>query len=223
MTQGQARAPARLVLATGNPGKALEFAELFAGLPLRLVPQSEFQVPEADEPAATFLENALAKARHAARHTGLAALADDSGLCVRRLGGAPGVRSARFASSELAGGSREAQDAANNARLLQCLDAVDDPVDRSAHFVCVLVAVREPDDPEPLIAHGWLHGCIATGLVGKAGFGYDPLFMLPDGMTLAQLATEAKNVISHRARAARQMAQLLQAFWGIGAFPAVSP
>ncbi len=206
--------PLQIVLATGNPGKRAEFASLFAGLSLHwLHPDPALPAPE--EPHPTFVENALAKARHASRHGGRPALADDSGLCVHALGGAPGVRSARFALGASGGpaATRDAQDAANNRLLLQRLQGLGE---RRAHFVCVLVAVRDPEDPEPLVAHGWLHGEVAQEPAGQAGFGYDPLFLLPrQGRTLAQLDAQAKNRFSHRARACSQMVQLLQAFWGV--------
>lgn len=204
----------RLILATGNPGKCAEFQALFNGLQIELAAQSEYAVPECPEPHCTFVENALAKARHASAHTALPALADDSGLCVQALAGEPGVWSARYAQpAEGSATDRATQDALNNAKLLSELNGC---ADRRAHFVCVLAAVRRPDDPEPLIAHGWLHGRIATRLEGTGGFGYDPLFMLNEGgATLAQLLAEDKNRVSHRARAAGQMAQLLQAFWGV--------
>ena len=206
-------APYRLVLATGNPGKWAEFKALLSGLQLDLILQSDRGVSACDEPHATFVENALAKARHASRHTSLPALADDSGLCVRALYGAPGVRSARYAQVDGARAARAMQDAANNSLLL---DSLAEAADRSAHFVCVLAAVRRADDPEPLIAHGWLHGQVATSAAGEGGFGYDPLLVLPtSGLTLAQLPAEQKNRISHRARAVGQMQQLLQAFWGV--------
>ncbi len=210
---GVESAPCGLVLATGNPGKWAEFKALLSALQLDLILQSDRGVSACDEPHATFVENALAKARHASQHTGLPALADDSGLCVRALHGAPGVRSARYAQACAARATREIQDAANNSLLL---DNLADVADRRAHFVCVLAAVRRADDPEPLIAHGWLHGQVATAAAGEGGFGYDPLFVLPaSGLTLAQLPAEQKNRISHRARAAGQMQQLLQAFWGV--------
>ncbi len=201
----------RLVLASGNAGKLAEFGALFGGLRLQLAAQSDWNVAPCDEPAPTFIENALLKARHAARHTGLPALADDSGLCVAALGGEPGVRSARFAGDA-------ADDAANNALLLERLHGV---TQRQAHFVCVLVALRRADDPEPLIAHGWLHGSVAARPCGDGGFGYDPLFV-PGGAhaTLAELDAAAKNAVSHRGRAAAQMARLLQAFWGVAAHAA---
>jgi XTP/dITP diphosphohydrolase len=198
----------QLVLASGNAGKLAEFGALFGALQLELVAQSQWRVPPCDEPAPSFVENALAKARHAAQHTGRPALADDSGLCVAALGGEPGVRSARYAG--------EAADAAaNNALLLDRLHGVSQ---RQAHFVCVLVALRRVDDPEPLIAHGWLHGTIADAARGGAGFGYDPLFVPGNAATtLAELDAAAKNAISHRGRAAAQMVRLLQAFWGVEA------
>ena len=205
-----------LLLATGNPGKRAEFRSLFGGLRLQWL-DPDPSLPECHEPHGTFVENALAKAREASRHSGRPALADDSGLCVQALGGAPGVRSARYAQRDEQGpgdgAARAQQDAANNRLLLQRLQGVGD---RRAHFVCVLVALRDPDDPEPLVAHGWLHGHIAAAAQGQGGFGYDPLFVLPQqGLTLGQLDAEHKNRISHRARAAGQMAQLLQAFWGV--------
>ncbi len=203
-----------LVLATGNPGKREQFEALLAGLHVRLHGLDD-SVPECDEPFGTFVENALAKARHASRHTGKPALADDSGLCVRALDGAPGVRSARFAPPPpgVTALPRADQDARNNELLLQRLQREGE---RRAHFVCVLVALRDADDPEPLVAHGWLHGHIAAQPAGDGGFGYDPLFVLPQqGLTLAQIEPDLRNRISHRARAAGQMAQLLQAFWGV--------
>jgi XTP/dITP diphosphohydrolase len=200
----------QLVLASGNAGKLAEFGALFGALQLELVAQSQWRVAPCDEPAPSFVENALAKARHAAQHTGRPALADDSGLCVAALGGEPGVRSARFASVDV--GDR-ADDAANNALLLDRLRGV---AQRQAHFVCVLVALRRIDDPEPLIAHGWLHGSIAEAARGSGGFGYDSLFVPGNATaTLAELDSAAKNAISHRGRAAAQMARLLQAFWGV--------
>ena len=206
--------PAEIVLATGNPGKRAEFESLLGALQLRLRTLDP-SVPECEEPFGTFVENALAKARHAARLAAAPALADDSGLCVRALDGAPGVRSARYAAltDGQAALPRAEQDARNNELLLQRLHGAGD---RRAHFVCVLVALRHADDPEPLVAHGWLHGTVAAQPAGEGGFGYDPLFVLPQqGLTLAQIEPEQKNRISHRARAAGQMAQLLQAFWGI--------
>ncbi len=162
-------------------------------------------VPEAEEPHPTFVENALAKARNCARHTGLAALADDSGLCVDALDGAPGVHSAYFAGRL---GGREERDRANNALLV---DKLAGRGDRSAHYVCVMVLVRRADDPEPVIAEGRWHGRIAEAARGGGGFGYDPLFLLPDlDRTAAQLAADEKNRLSHRAIAASRLAARLR-------------
>jgi XTP/dITP diphosphohydrolase len=198
----------RMVLASGNPGKLAELSALLAPLGWQLQPQSAFGVAEADEPHPTFVENALAKARHASFHTGLPALADDSGLCVAALGGLPGVRSARFAPPT--GSVRAQQDAANNAQLLRQLSGV---ADRTARFVCVIVALQHAADPEPLIAHGALAGAIALAPQGQGGFGYDPLFRLPDGRTLAQCDVQEKNRISHRAQALHALLPLLQSAW----------
>ncbi len=211
----------RLVLATGNLGKWREFQTLLQGLELELALQSDWNVSECPEPHATFIENALAKARHASQHTGLPALADDSGLCVQAIDGAPGVHSARFALNERSQASaklaRNVQDQANNSKLLSELVAV---TDRRAHFVCVLAAVRHSADPEPLIAHGWLHGRIAVQAAGEGGFGYDSIFLLPEtNLTLAQISAAQKNSVSHRACAARQLALLLQEFWRVGSVP----
>jgi XTP/dITP diphosphohydrolase len=185
----------RVVLASGNPGKLREFSALFAPLGIELAPQGEFGVPEAEEPHVTFVENALAKARHASRLTGLPALADDSGLCVAALGGAPGVYSARYAQRQGAGQG----DAANNALLVRELAG---QADRRAWYVAVLVLVRSENDPCPLIGEGLWHGEIADAPQGANGFGYDPYFFLPDlGKSAAALAPEEKNRVSHRARA----------------------
>jgi len=189
----------RLVLASNNAGKLREFGELLAPRGWSLLPQAELGVPEAEEPHVTFLENALAKARHASRLTGLPALADDSGLCVTALRDAPGVVSARFAALE--GGPRS--DAANNALLLRKLEGQED---RSARYVAVLVLVRHADDPQPLVAEGVWHGRIAEAPAGDNGFGYDPLFFVPDlGQTVAQMAADRKNAISHRGQAMRHL------------------
>ena len=189
----------RVVLASGNPGKLREFAALLGPLGLELVPQSELGVGEAEEPHPTFIENALAKARHASRHTGLPALADDSGLCVAALGDAPGVYSARYA--QLAGGARS--DEANNALLLRELAGRRD---RRARYVAVLALVRHPDDPQPLIGQGELHGEILDAPRGTGGFGYDPLFWLPAMQrSVAELDPQEKNRISHRALALREL------------------
>jgi XTP/dITP diphosphohydrolase len=194
----------KVVLASGNPGKLKEFSAILATADIAMVPQSELGVPDADEPHATFVENALAKARHASRLTGLPALADDSGLCVNALGGAPGVYSARFA--QRAGG--EKSDAANNRHLTALLQAHDD---RSASYVAVLVYVSAADDPRPIIAEGTWDGQIIDTPRGANGFGYDPHFYLPGlGKTVAELAPADKNVLSHRATALKQLVQALR-------------
>ena len=186
----------RLVLASHNPGKLREFADLFAPLGLSLTPQSALNIPEAEEPHFTFIENALAKARHAARLSGLPALADDSGLCVTALAGAPGVFSARYAGLPKS-------DERNNAALLTALQ--DEP-NRAAQYVCVLVLVRDAHDPQPLIGLGRWSGEIATAPRGEQGFGYDPLFWLPAlGRTAAELDPAYKNQLSHRARALQSL------------------
>jgi len=187
----------KIVLASNNAGKLREFSALAAALGVRLVPQGQWGVSAAEEPHVTFLENALAKARHASRLTGLPALADDSGLCVAALGDAPGVHSARYA--QLAGG--ELSDAANNARLLAELASIAAD-QRQARYVAVLVLVRHADDPQPLIGEGVWQGRMLSAPRGEGGFGYDPLFWLPDNdQTAAELAPEEKNRVSHRARA----------------------
>jgi XTP/dITP diphosphohydrolase len=186
----------RLVIASSNAGKIRELTAMLAPLGFEPAPQGALGVPEADEPHHTFVENALAKARNAARHTSHPALADDSGLCVHALGGAPGVHSAYFAGRE---GSREERDRANNALLLERLAG---ETDRRAHYYCVIVLVRDADDPEPLIAEGRWAGEIVDKARGAGGFGYDPLFLLPRrGCTAAELPPEEKNRVSHRATA----------------------
>lgn len=186
----------KLVLASGNPGKLREIGALLAPLGIAVVAQAALGIGEADEPHETFLENALAKARHASRASGLPALADDSGLCVDALGGEPGVHSAYYAGRE---GSRAQRDAANNAKLLAALAA---QAERSAHFACVMVLMRHPDDPQPLVAEGNWYGEIGRAARGENGFGYDPLFLLPGrGCTSAELPAEEKNRISHRGQA----------------------
>src|SRR5205823_303816 len=193
----------KLVLASGNPGKVREI-EAIAGASLELMLQSTLGIAEADEPHASFVENALAKARHASRAAHLPALADDSGLCVEALGGEPGVHSAYYAGRE---GSREERDARNNAKLLAELGA-----ERSAYYCSLMVLVRRPDDPRPLIAEGIWRGEIARAPRGTNGFGYDPLFLLPAlGKTAAELSPAQKNRISHRALALRKLLELLYA------------
>jgi XTP/dITP diphosphohydrolase len=191
----------KLVLASGNAGKLREFAQLLAPFDFEVLPQSAFNVPEAEEPHITFVENAMAKARHAARLTGLPALADDSGLCVAALGGAPGVFSARY-------GGEPKSDAKNNATLLVDLAGISD---RRAHYVCVLVLMRHADDPQPIITEGEWHGEIIDTPRGDGGFGYDPHFMVPGtGMTAAELPHEEKNRWSHRGKALAQLIERLR-------------
>lgn len=195
----------KLVLASSNPGKLRELEALLAPLGIEGVPQSSLGVVDAEEPHATFVENALAKARHASRRTGLPALADDSGLCVAALGGEPGVHSARFAGEPPAGSApgRAAQDGRNNARLVQLLADKDD---RRAHYVCVMVLMRHADDPEPIIAEGSWAGEILAEPRGANGFGYDPHFFLRDpGKTAAELDPGRKNLLSHRGKALRRL------------------
>ncbi|THF64916.1 RdgB/HAM1 family non-canonical purine NTP pyrophosphatase [Pseudothauera nasutitermitis] len=186
----------RLVLASNNAKKAAELEALLAPLGLQVIPQGELGVSEAEEPHPTFVENALAKARHAAAATGLPAIADDSGLCVAALGGAPGVQSARYAGEPKS-------DARNNALLLERLNGV---ADRRAHFVSVVVLVRAADDPQPLIADGEWHGEILQAARGAGGFGYDPLFWLPElEQSAAELDAALKNTLSHRGAAMRHL------------------
>ncbi|PZP31594.1 MAG: non-canonical purine NTP pyrophosphatase, RdgB/HAM1 family [Roseateles depolymerans] len=200
----------KLVLASNNAKKLLELQALFAPLGIELVTQGSLGIPEAEEPFDSFVENALTKARHAARLSGLPALADDSGLAVEALGGAPGVRSARYAQD--AGG--EKSDAANNAHLLRQLDGV---ADRRARFVCALVAVRSADDPEPLIAMGRWAGEILSAPRGEGGFGYDPLMLIPAlGETVAALPAADKNRLSHRALAAASLMEQFREVWHLG-------
>lgn len=205
----------KLVLASNNAKKLAELQALLAGLPLTLLAQSQFGVAEADEPHMTFVENALTKARHASLHTGLPALADDSGLCVDALGGAPGVRSAVFAGVVPARADREAQrraqDALNNQKLLA---ALRDQAARQASFVSVLVAVRHADDPEPLIAQGRWAARILEAPLGEGGFGYDPLVWIEAlQASVAQLPADLKNQRSHRALAAAQMQAMMARAW----------
>jgi XTP/dITP diphosphohydrolase len=200
----------KLVLASNNAKKLLELQALLSPLGIELVTQGSLGIPEAEEPFDTFAENALAKARHAARLSGLPALADDSGLSVEALGGAPGVRSARYALD--AGG--EKSDAANNDRLLRELTGV---ADRRARFVCALVAVRSANDPEPLVAMGRWAGEILSAPAGEGGFGYDPLMHIPAlGQTVASLGAEVKNRHSHRALAAAQLMAQFREVWHLG-------
>lgn len=200
----------RVVLATNNVHKLGELAALFKPLAYELVAQSELGIDGAEEPHLTFVENALVKARHAAQATGLAAMADDSGLCVDALDGAPGVMSARFAS--LFGHAKS--DASNNAVLLE---KMSDTPNRGARFVGVLVAVRTPEDPEPLIAFGRWYGSVLYAPQGQGGFGYDPLVFIDEqGCSVAELDVDIKNMCSHRAIASRQMLGLMREAWQCG-------
>jgi XTP/dITP diphosphohydrolase len=208
----------QLVLASNNAKKLSELQVLLAGVAVQLVPQGALGIAEAEEPHITFIENALAKARHAALACGGAALADDSGVCVDALGGAPGVISAHYAQVALPVGEREAQrrvqDAANNARLLQELRAHPEPDARRAYFVSTLVAVRHAQDPQPLVAVGRWPGQILAAPQGEQGFGYDPLMYIPElGRTVAQMDAALKNAHSHRARSVAQMLVLLREVW----------
>ena len=193
----------RIVLASANPGKIREIGALFAPLAIEVVPQSKLGIGEAEEPHETFLENALAKARHASRAAGLPALADDSGLCVEALGGAPGVHSAYYAGRE---GSREERDARNNRKLLENLKN-----DRRAHYFCVMTLVKRPEDDKPLVAEGRWHGEIARAPRGANGFGYDPIFFIKElRKTAAELDPDIKNRISHRGIALAKLLELLR-------------
>jgi XTP/dITP diphosphohydrolase len=195
----------RIVIASNNPGKLRELSRLLAPLGLEARAQSEFGVGEAREPHDTFLENALAKARHASAATGLAALADDSGLCVPSLDGEPGVHSAYYAGRE---GSREERDARNNARLIEALRGA---ADRSAFYYCVLVLVRSAADPTPVIGDARWHGEIVPEPRGSGGFGYDPYFVPhASRMTAAQMDAEEKNRVSHRGRAMAALVEKLK-------------
>jgi XTP/dITP diphosphohydrolase len=200
-----------IVLASHNKGKLAEMQALLAPLGHTLMPQANLGIAAAAEPFGTFVENALAKARHAAQSSGHAAIADDSGLCVQALDGAPGVYSARYATSSAPHAS---QDAANNALLLERMAQFEKAEQRAAHFTAVLVAVRSADDSEPLIAEGRWHGVIAHEARGENGFGYDSLFMLPElKLTSAQLSAQEKNRTSHRAIAMRQLVLLMLERW----------
>ncbi|MBU2112974.1 MAG: RdgB/HAM1 family non-canonical purine NTP pyrophosphatase [Gammaproteobacteria bacterium] len=194
----------KIVLATGNKGKVAELSQMLAPLQLQVIPQTELGVTDADETGLTFVENAIIKARHAALITGLPAIADDSGLAVDALGGAPGIYSARYAGEA-------ASDSNNIDKLLQALNAV--PADkRSAQFHCVLVYMRHAEDPTPLICHGIWHGSITHAKSGSAGFGYDPVFYVAsEGCTSAELSRERKQQLSHRGKALSQLLNQLQA------------
>lgn len=192
----------KLVIASNNPGKLREISAILAPLGLEALPQSAFNIPEAEEPHCTFIENCLAKARHASLHSGLPALADDSGICVDALNGAPGVYSARFAGEPKS-------DQRNNEKLIGLLQPHDN---RKAHYYCVIVLVRHPEDPQPLIAEGSWHGEIIDIPRGDGGFGYDPYFLIPSlGQTGAEIPMEHKNKISHRGKALAQLVERLKA------------
>lgn len=197
----------KLVIASGNAGKLREIARILAPLDIQAVPQSEFNVPDCPEPHVTFVENCLAKARHASLHSGLPALADDSGICVEALGGAPGVFSARYAGEPKS-------DQRNNEKLIAALQGM---ANRRAHYTCVMVFVRHPDDPEPVIAEGRWFGEIIDTPRGQNGFGYDPYFLVPEyGKTGAELDEDTKNAISHRGQALRDLVDKLKRLNRIG-------
>ena len=192
----------KLVIASNNPGKLREFQHMLAPLGIEVLTQSQLGISEAEEPHCTFIENALAKARHVSQASGLPALADDSGICVEALGGAPGVLSARYA------GDNPKSDERNNEKLLQAMQGV---ADRRAHYYCVLVLVRHADDPQPLIAEGEWHGEIAQEERGDGGFGYDPMFWLPEfGKMSAELTRDEKAQVSHRAKALKVLLEKLK-------------
>lgn len=191
----------QVVLATGNAGKLKEFAGLLAPLEITLITQASLDIASAPEPYETFIENALTKARHTSRASGLASLADDSGICVECLYGAPGIHSARFAGAG-------ASDAMNNQHLMAQMQGQSN---RRAKYVCVLVFIRHPSDPEPIIAVGNWHGEVLDHPRGTGGFGYDPYFYIPElGKTAAELDLEQKNALSHRAIAAHELIKRLQ-------------
>ncbi|MCB2015922.1 MAG: RdgB/HAM1 family non-canonical purine NTP pyrophosphatase [Hydrogenophaga sp.] len=197
----------KLVLASNNKGKLAELQALFAPLGVELVRQADLGIPEAPEPHRTFIENALAKARHASQVSGLPALADDAGLCVEAFGGLPGVDTAFYATQF----GYEKGDTSNVRALLEQMRGV---TDRRAALVSTLVALRSADDPEPLVASGRAQGLITQEPLGDQGFGFDPVLMLPTfGKTFAQLPTEVKNANSHRGKAARQMLELMRERW----------
>lgn len=201
----------QLVLASNNRGKLSELQEMFAPLGVALIRQGDLNIPEAPEPHRTFIENALAKARHASAISGLPALADDAGLCVDAFGGLPGVDTAYYATQF---GYEKSDD--NNVRAL--LEQMQGQPNRRAAMVSTLVAVRSPADPEPLVASGRVEGLITDAPVGSNGFGFDPVMWLPEfGQTFAQLPVEVKNAHSHRGRAARAMLELMRERW----FPAL--
>jgi len=197
----------KIVLASNNPGKLAELQAMFGPLGIALVRQGDLDIGEAEEPHRTFVENALAKARHAARESGLPAIADDAGLCVDAFGGLPGVDTAFYATQF---GYEKGDD--NNVKAL--LERLRGQPNRRAALVSTLVALRTPEDPEPLIAVGRVAGEIAPEPVGSNGFGFDPVMYIPEfGKTFAQLPVEVKNANSHRGKAARQMLDLIRERW----------
>ena len=190
----------KLVIASNNQGKMREINALLAPLAVEVFPQSAFKIPEVDEPYHTFVENALTKARHASKHAGLPALADDSGICANALDGDPGVKSARFVGEPKS-------DQRNNQKLV---DILKHQTDRSAYYYCIIVLLRHADDPQPIIVDGAWHGEIILEPEGEGGFGYDPYFFLPElGKTAAQLPAEQKNRISHRGKALAKLAKYI--------------
>jgi XTP/dITP diphosphohydrolase len=192
----------KIVIASNNPGKLREIGQILSPLGIEALPQGAFAVPDCPEPHVTFIENCIAKARHAAAHTGLPALADDSGICVDALNGAPGVHSARYAGEPRS-------DARNNQKLIEALRG---ETNRRAHYYCVMVYLRYPDDPVPVLAEGTWHGEIIDEPRGTGGFGYDPHFLIPAlGRTGAELTAEEKNAISHRGQALRALVEKLKA------------
>ncbi len=192
----------KLVIASNNAGKLREFAHMLAPIGIEVVTQSQLGISEAKEPHVTFIENALAKARHVSRESGLPALADDSGICVEFLNGAPGVYSARFA------GDNPKSDQRNNKKLLRDMQGV---TDRRAHYYCVLVLVRHADDPQPIICEGEWHGEIALQERGEGGFGYDPMFWLPElNKMCSELTHDEKHAISHRGQAMKALLHRLK-------------
>jgi XTP/dITP diphosphohydrolase len=191
----------KLVIASGNKGKLREIGTLLASLKIEIVPQSEFNITEIDEPHSTFVENALTKARHASSQTGMPALADDSGICVNALKGAPGVFSARYAGEPKS-------DQRNNMKLVEALES---SADRRAYYYCVIVLLRHAEDPQPVIADGLWHGEIILEPRGDGGFGYDPHFLLPEfDRTAAELDMDTKNAISHRGKALEKLIEILR-------------
>lgn len=191
----------KLVIASNNPGKLREIDRILQPLGLEVLPQSAFNIPEADEPYCTFIENCLTKARHASELSGLPALADDSGICIDALNGAPGVYSARFAGEPKS-------DQRNNEKVIELLKGV---ANRRAHYYCVIILVRHPHDPQPIIAEGSWHGEIIDTPRGNGGFGYDPHFLVPElGQTGAELPADVKNGMSHRGKALAELVTKLK-------------